>query len=461
MISLRSVFSYNRAMAMNQASRATVRPDADKEAFLKQSPDLNVDSRPRAMGESDLRSLLQAEESPGHMDSLAGTSPDGEDGFAEFRARQNAALMNRASVQLAPKKTGERKYKKLFRRAEEQHLAEKAKREADIATGFDELAGSDAGMNDDEAAALTKEHRVASRSGLVHAKNRSLFAGVAGSDAGFSADELEDTQALARRDAIAGWQANRKPAAPAPSGAPSIDGLDSFSTGVALRSAFRNEAAPTGILTGGRKRGGIRWGGGDAETPGERIKHFEYTDPASVVGSEEESTSTQLRPGSGDPAAYSETYPTIDRGTNLRQRAYQLRYMMRDMSSRERSQNTYYQDLTEPKLMMGYSGSEASEEEKEAFYEEGVATRKMQNAALGKRGYSPEQRKGVVRTAAGGSGFLNSFINALGLGRIFGSQRDRTFDAAPNARPRNPRGQSRGWFQRLFGTGRRQARSAP
>jgi hypothetical protein len=100
-----------------------------------------------------------------------------------------------------------------------------------------------------------------------------------------------------------------------------------------------------------------------------------------------------------------------------------------------------------------------SNEESDAFWNESVEARRMQNQALGKRGYSTEDRKRVARTGNGGSGFLSSLMGFLNLGKLFGTQRDRTFDAAPNVRPRMNRPKPRSLFQRLFGTSRRAGRA--
>jgi hypothetical protein len=67
-----SKFARYMAKREEAQKRAESRPDAGKDPFLKQSPDLNVESRPRAGGVSDLRSLLQGDDSASGNDAMAG-----------------------------------------------------------------------------------------------------------------------------------------------------------------------------------------------------------------------------------------------------------------------------------------------------------------------------------------------------------------------------------------------------
>jgi len=529
------MFSFNRGMVMKQTSRATIRPGAGAEPYLKQTPTVVNEHRPRAMGESDLRSLLPIQTSVDDGDALAGTSEESEDGYAAFRAQQNASMMNRATTQLQPKKSGERRYKKLFRMAEEQRLAEKAQREAATAEMFEALPDGDSGMSADEVFALTTQRRNAATTGLMEAQGRRAFASLAGTDAAmstteadtltdqrrnaattglmeaqgrrafdnlpandaamstteadtltdqrrnaattglmeaqgrrafdnlpandaaFSNEEREDIKAQARRNAAAGRESDVGTDSVEIGSEELEDVRDEGAIGLSTGVEARNPAMPAGILTGGRKRGGIRWAGDDADPNAapERIKHFEYTDPSVQVAQEEEFTGPALRNGDGNPAAYAASLSDDEASANARQRKYQLMDMVTSMPRAETQDNVYAQDIASPDLLQ-YGKTKLSNEESDEFWEESVQARRKQNQRLGKRGYSTEDRKRVARTGNGGSGFMNSLIGALGLGKLFGTSRDRTFDAAPNVRPRT---KPRSWFQRLFGTSRRVGRA--
>jgi hypothetical protein len=448
------------------------------------------------MGESDLRSLLPIQTSVDDGDALAGTSEESEDSYAAFRAQQNASMMNRATTQLQPKKSGERRYKKLFRMAEEQRLAEKAQREAATAEMFEalpdgdsgmsadevfaltnqrrnaattglmeaqgrrafaSLAGGDAAMSTTEADTLTNQRRNAATTGLMEAQGRRAFASLAGGDAAFSNEEREDIKAQARRNAAAGRESDLGTDSVEIGSEELEDVREEGAIGLGIGVEARNPAIPAGILTGGRKRGGIRWAGDDADPNAapERIKHFEYTDPSVQVAQEEEFTGPALRNGDGNPAAYAASLSDDEASANARQRKYQLMDMVKSMPRTETQDNVYAQDIASPDLLQ-YGKTKLSNEDSDEFWEKSVQARRKQNGALGKRGYSTEDRKRVARTGNGGSGFMNSLIGALGLGKLFGTSRDRTFDAAPNVRPRT---KPRSWFQRLFGTSRRMGRA--
>jgi hypothetical protein len=310
-------------------------------------------------------------------------------------------------------------------------------------------------LSADEATQLASEQRTAAQTGLSQAQNRTAFAGLAGDNAGLSADEREDTQAIARRDAVKGLQATQKPVAPTIPGAPLIEGLDNDTLGVGLRTAFRNESTPQGILTGGRRRGGVRWRDENpsVDAPAERIKHFEYTDPASAMSQEEEYGSDTLREGSGDPKSYAQNYSSDDRRSNTSQRKYQMRDMVLKLPRGEAQTNTFAQDIAGSNFIQ-YPKSQMPEDEGTDFDSQALEARETQNRALGVRGYSTEGRKRIARTANGSSGFFSSLMGAFGLDRLFGRARDRTFDAVPSRERRTKPAKPKNWFQRLFGTGR-------
>jgi hypothetical protein len=285
------MFTFNSGFVAKEKSRASVRPILGGETFLKRTPSEEEDPRPRAMAESDLRSLLPTVANAG--DSEPGVDAASTYTLAEFRQKQQAEMSNRPSTVVKSKGTGERLYKRKFRQAEEMA---KAEREAATASLFGELpensvgpgreevaesaaerrgasgaglvaaqrrrafaglAGSGAGPGREEVAESAAERRGAAKTGLERAHERARWTGLAGSNAGFSDDEREDVQARSRRDAVAGWQRVAAPKQAAPMGVPSIVGADEGDLGVGLRTAFRKEASPHGAISGGRKRGGF------------------------------------------------------------------------------------------------------------------------------------------------------------------------------------------------------------
>lgn len=233
-------------------------------------------------------------------------------------------------------------------------------------------------------------------------------------------------------------------------------------------SASASLGAPAGILTGGRKRGGVKWRDEHpaADAPAERVKHFDFLDPAERIGTEQEyghdgftvPDDTREHPW----FANQKSMMNARAEGNARQRTRQLTKMVMALPRAEANANVYAHDLGTDELL---STDKVAMPDVEAddFDAETLRTRRVQNRALGVRGYEPEDRGRVAARAnasrAGSKpGFFSRMIDAMGLGRLFGSARtdDRTFDAVPRRAAQRVR--PNGWFQRLFGTGRRPGR---
>lgn len=246
-------------------------------------------------------------------------------------------------------------------------------------------------------------------------------------------------------------------------GVPDIEGIAPDQLGTALRSAFRDESAPRGILgNGSRKRGGIRWRDENPEEGAyaERTKHFGFTDPANAIAEEAEYGSTELSvpDDTREHPWYRGQKSEMKRRTedNTRRRTRQLSNMVMDLPRGEANSNTYAQDITDDDRLLSLPTVEdRSQSELDELMAQQESTRARQAEALGVQSYDPDDRASIVQRSKGGKpGFFSRLVSSMGLGKIFGEARtgDRTFDAVPRRAPRQRPG---GWFERLFGTARR------
>jgi len=225
-------------------------------------------------------------------------------------------------------------------------------------------------------------------------------------------------------------------------------------------------APPTGILKSGKsRRGGVKWRdeNPDEDAPAERIKHFDFLDEPSKIAEEAEYGGDQFTvPDDTREHPWYKNQKAMfnHRATaNAQRRKNQVFDMAVSLPRAEANANTFAQDLgtdealTRPKADI----SPSDQDEMDELLASDKSARKMQNAALGVKGYRPEDRKQIVDRAKvrrGKPGFFSSLMGSFGLDRLFGSRptQDRTFDAVPRSRGRG------GWFQRLFGTSGRAGR---
>jgi hypothetical protein len=218
---------------------------------------------------------------------------------------------------------------------------------------------------------------------------------------------------------------------------------------VAIEPPVIAPAQPAGILTGGKKRGGVKWRDENPseDAPAERIKHFDFLDAPEKIRSEEEY-------GGNDFSVPDDTreHPWFNsqsammnhrKKDNVRRRGADLQEMVMSLPRAEANANTYAQDigtdeeLSRPKV-------EATEAENAEFMADEDRARRRQNRALGVRSYGLDQRGDVVRRANAGrqgaaGGFFSNMMRKVGRLLGAGQSRDRTFDAVPH----------RGWFRRL------------
>lgn len=249
----------------------------------------------------------------------------------------------------------------------------------------------------------------------------------------------------------------------APMGVPDIEGISGEDLGLGLRTAFRDESAPRGILkTGDKKRGGIRWRDENPEEGAyaERTKHFGFTEPSNAVANEPEYGSAELSvpEDTREHPWYNSQKSEMKRRTaeNTRNRTRQLSNMVMDLPRGEANANTYAQDITDDdRLLSTPTVEDRSQAEIDEMLTQQESTRNRQAEALGVQSYDADDRAKVVQRAKGGKpGFFSRMMSSMGLGRVFGEARsgDRTFDAVPRRAPRQRPG---GWFERLFGTARK------
>lgn len=208
-------------------------------------------------------------------------------------------------------------------------------------------------------------------------------------------------------------------------------------------------AAPTGILTGGKKRGRVKWRDENPseDAPAERIKHFEFLDAPEKIRSEEEFGGNEFSvpDDTREHPWFNSQNAMMDHRTkdNIRQRGKKLQELVMSLPRAEANANTYAQDigtdeeLNRPKVR-------ATDAEKAEFMNDEDRARRRQNRALGVRSYGLKQRGEVARRAnAGREGAAGGFFANMmrKVGRLFGAgqARDRTFDAVPR----------RGWFRRF------------
>lgn len=452
------MLSFNMGFGLKSNARSSVMPPVSDSSFRRTVPVQEDDGAAQVPAETPEPASTPDEVGSGMDDATL-------EALGQLRAQQQAE----AAARVAPtrsKASGGRRYLKTLRAEREAQDAR-----AQTAGLFGELPGSDAGLDDEEMASARVARRADATQGLAAAQDVARWRGLAGAGAALSGDEAEDLKAEQRRDAIVGWQqASRAAPARPPAGAPSLEGIDEGELGVGLRSAFRNERSPQGILreAGAASRGGVRWRDEHPQDGAfaERTKHFEFLDPADTVAGEQEF-------GAAGFSVPDDTRTHPDYVTNKAQmddrkvgnrlgRSGELRMMALGMDRREANANTYAQDLGDTSQLLSYPKQELAPAEEKEFAGQARQARRMQNRALGMHGYSEGDTGRIARRAnasrAGGKpGFFATLVDALGLGKLFGAARtdDRTFDAVPRRRERTPPGN---WFQRLFGTSRRAAR---
>lgn len=208
-------------------------------------------------------------------------------------------------------------------------------------------------------------------------------------------------------------------------------------------------APPVGILTGGKKRGGVRWRDEHPsdDAPAERIKHFDFLDSPEQIRSEEEyggkdfsvPDDTREHPWFKNQKAMM----SHRNAENVKRRGSQLQAMVMSLPRAEANANTYAQDIATDEELSRPQVS-ATDAENDEFIAEQDRTRRRQSRALGVRAYDRDGRADVVRRANASrrqpsGGFFSNMMRSVG--RMFGGgqTRDRTFDAVPR----------RGWFQRF------------